>query len=290
MDNLSELEQEIIDYLIDADTIGGNFDNGKSVWRTSGFRSPDEKPSLVHRFTIRTDPLLMASQHNDANIENLILRLFKRDKELTNVGIVINVDFEKNEATIHLMEKENADLFIIIGNWFVFQRVNYILVKVANFLKQLEINGFIDKVNLRNKLQDRADTFPFYINCDKDYLTTLEIKNKDVVDNFLNCFSYYYVPTFKLFEFKNNGYSSPELLIAKNDFLISKQNLKLAKVGLYTALFSALVSLVAIILTLYSIGIPASVKIDEKQIQSIIDSIKDERIKPIVIDTAFRKE
>ncbi|WP_411029490.1 hypothetical protein [Spongiimicrobium sp. 3-5] len=292
MENLSRIEKQIIDYLIESDSIGGNSNENKSKWNWVGLRDPEELPTLENRFVIKTHHETMASQKNQANIEDLIRILFKNDYDFNDAGILIDLDIKKSEPTIHLMEKEYRSEFIIIGNWLLFEKVNYILVKISNFLNQLESDGFVDKISIRNSIEDRKNFFPYYINCSEGYNKTLEIKNKEVVNNFINCFCYNYVPNYKLIEFKNNNYQTTNLVIAANELKLSKRNIKLAKFGLITAIFSAFVSLIAIVLTLYSIGIPASVKIDESQVKYLKEVIRIEKTKPqiIVIDTINQKK
>lgn len=249
MDNLSKIEKVIVDYIVSSDRIN------------------DETVDSVSE--------IIMSQTSSSNVESLLWFILDNDEILKNMGIEIGFDSKLKEPTIHLLGVKSNDEDIQMENWFVIQKASYVFVKISNFLNQLEKDGFLDKVGIRKDFISKEIKSKFRIHDKENYSQTFELKNKDIVNQFIDCLGNNYVPTYKLREFKKNGYKTTELLISEKDIELSKQNNKIAKIALYTAVFSAIASLIATIITLYSIGIPATIKIDEKQVKSIIESVEN---------------
>ena len=82
------------------------------------------------------------------------------------------------------------------------------------------------------------------------------------------------MPNYKLREYFKNNYRTPESTLSEKEHEISKSNLRIAKFGLYTAVISAIASFVAIVVAIYSLGIPATVKINSDQVKEIKESIQ----------------
>lgn len=153
MNNLSKIEKGIIEYLVTSDTINDSIGETDNLY----------------------DGM---SQKSGSTIETLILTLFSNDDFLVNTGLIIDFDNNKNEYTIHVAEQEFYNS-IIIGNWNSFQKVNYFLVKTSNFLNQLEREGYLDKVSIREIFnKNEQNKLPYSINSKPDYKKTLEIKNQ----------------------------------------------------------------------------------------------------------------
>ena len=245
MNNLSKIEKVIIDCLVESDVISEQFENSKLVFDSG-----------------------LLDQKNGCNIETLIQTLFHQGGFLDNVGLLIDFDKTLNEYTIHIMEPESKESEFP-GNWDIFQKVNYLLVKTSNFLNQLEREGYLDKVSVRNNFDNKRTPLPYTINTKDHSQKTLQIKNKATVNEFLNCFVFIYIPNHKLIEFKKNNYKTPESIFTDKEMEISRSNLRIAKFGLYMAVISSIASLIAIVITIYSLCIPATVKINDDQVNGI---------------------
>lgn len=247
LSNLSKIEKVIVDYIVSTDKIN------------------DETVDSISEIDM--------SQLRSSSVESLLWFIFDNDTILKDTGVEIGFDSKLKQPTIHLLG-EIADDDLLIGDWFVFQRASYVFVKIPSFLNQLEKDGFLDKVGIRKEFINVESKLKLRIHDKENYSRTFELKNKNIVNQFIECLGNIYVPTYKLREFQKNEYKTTELLIQEKDIELSKQNNKIAKIALYTAVFSAIASLIATIITLYSIGIPATIKIDEKQVNTIIKSVE----------------
>jgi hypothetical protein len=264
MEDLSKIEKNIINYLVNSD------------------KYSDDSITDISEIEF--------TQYSSSNIETLIYSLFENDESLKNVGIKISYNKSDKEFQIHIMEpkktSENDSEIIWKGNWILFTKINYLIVRITNFLNQLENNGYVDSVEIRNSIKKKSKRLmPFEIHCKDDYEETLKISNSETVTTLLECFKNIYVPNNKLRSFYKNGFKSLTMTIAEKDIQLAKQNNKIAKFALYIAVFSALGSLIATIITLYSIGIPATFKIDENQVEKIIEKIEPIENKTIQIDS-----
>ena len=244
MNNLTKVEKKIVDYLVTTNSIDNSFDE-------AGMQ-----------------------QQNPSNINDLIFVLISDDKLLKDTGLIIDFDIKENMAKAYLMQKKIDVEVLALQDWLLYQRMIFLLTKSLAFINELELQGYIEPIeNVYMLHRKRKDIHIPNISMD-DYSKTFEISNKELINDLIECLKYYYISTEKMVLFVKNSYKTEEVIILENEVFISKQNIRIAKFGLYTSIFSALISLIAILLTVYNTLKPASIKIDESQVNLLKDSIK----------------
>lgn len=243
MNNLDKIEKRIVDYLINTNSI-----------------NEDDTGSF---------------QRNPSNLKDLIFQLFQEDKLLRDAGLLIDFSSPLNEVKGYLMEKKNNES-VILYDKLKLQRLVFLLTKMINFISQLEVDGYIEAIDNIFNLENQTMEIHIPHISIEDYYKSLEINNSELLSDLIDGLGYYYLSTEKLIRYKSNGYKTDESITASNEVFISYQNIRIAKFGLYTSIFSTLISLIAIILTIYNSMKPSTLKIDESQFNSVKEYFKTE--------------
>lgn len=264
MENLSNVEEIIVDYLIKSDKLSDSL--------------------------ILSDKEFYESQTQYSNIFQLLSFLLKKDNLLKDVGLKFSLDQDENILKLkikinpeRIAKTESSSkalrLIKLTDNHFLRIKLNYLLVRLVRFLEQLEKDGYIDSIELENtdsqiSVMKKHSEYLLEINTEENYVQLSHDVPQKITELLIISTSKTYVPNYKLREFHSNGFKSTTLKIAERDVELAKLNNKLSKITLYISIFSFLGSVIATSIAFYSIGIPATVKIDQVQVEKILDSFE----------------